>query len=139
MKAIAKNKGIASCTDDYSIIDSREYQVFFDAGTTQIRPDLLNRAMKSGKHVYCEKPIGMSLAEAKEVCDVAKETRVNTDIVMDKLVLPGLIKLKKLVDEGFFGRILNIKIDFGFLPVKIFQNKRHKGQAGIIEKQMAEA
>ncbi|MFY0672922.1 MAG: Gfo/Idh/MocA family oxidoreductase [Bacteroidia bacterium] len=114
IKSIADDKGIANYTDDYSIIESPDYQVFFDAGTTQMRPDLLTKAMKSGKHVYCEKPIGMSLAEAKAVCEVAQLTGVKAGIVMDKLFLPGLIKLRKLVDEGFFGRILNIKIDFGY-------------------------
>jgi predicted dehydrogenase len=114
IKSIAEDKGIANYSTDYSIIESPDYQVFFDAGTTQMRPVLLTKAMKSGKHVYCEKPIGMSLSEANDVCIVANETGVKTGIVMDKLFLPGLIKLKKLVDEGFFGRILNIKIDFGY-------------------------
>ncbi len=114
LKKIAVEKGIADFTDDYSIIESKEYKVFFDAGTTQMRPDLLIRAMNAGKHVYCEKPIGMSLKEARQVCQVAQESGVKNGIVMDKLFLPGLLKLKSLVDEGFFGKILNIKIDFGY-------------------------
>lgn len=114
LKNIAQEFGITDFTDNYEEALASNAQVFFDAGTTQMRPDLLIKAMKLGKHVYCEKPIGMSLKEANDVCQVAEDTGVKTGIVMDKLFLPGLIKLKKLVDEGFFGRILNIKIDFGY-------------------------
>ncbi|MBI1183141.1 gfo/Idh/MocA family oxidoreductase [bacterium] len=111
---IARDKNINQFTDDYSIIESTENAVFFDAGTTLMRPELLERAMKAGQHIYCEKPIGMSLTEAENICRIAKNTGVKTGIVMDKLFLPGLLKLKRLVNEGFFGRIVSIKIDFGY-------------------------
>lgn len=114
IQKIAKEHGIDHCTDDYSVIESGNHEVFFDAGTTQMRPELLTQAMKAGKHVYCEKPVGMSLQEAMDVCKVARETGVKTGIVMDKLFLPGLLKLKELVDNGFFGTMLSVKIDFGY-------------------------
>lgn len=114
IKKIAEEHGIADYTDDYESALSSDNAVFFDAGTTQMRPELLSRAMRAGKHIYCEKPVGMSLQEAQQVAALAKETGVKTGIVMDKLFLPGLLKLKELVKSGFFGRMLNIKIDFGY-------------------------
>jgi len=114
VKAIATEYGLSDCTNDYGIVESGNHQVFFDAGTTQMRPELLNRAMRAGKHIYCEKPVGASLEDALNVCQVANQTGVKTGIVMDKLFLPGLMKLKKLVQDGFFGRIVNVRIDFGY-------------------------
>jgi predicted dehydrogenase len=50
---------------------NREDTVFFDAGTTQMRPTLLAQALRAGKHVYCEKPIATNLNEAVEIARLA--------------------------------------------------------------------
>jgi predicted dehydrogenase len=88
--------------------------IFFDAASTQLRPALLRKAIDAGKHVYCEKPVSESLDEAIEIARHAKKAGVKNGIVHDKLDLPGLIKLKRLRDSGFFGRILAVKGDFGY-------------------------
>ena len=93
---------------------SREDSVFFDAGTTQMRPALLAAALRAGKHVYCEKPIATTLAEAMEICRVAKASGLKHGAVQDKLFLPGLRKLDLLRRAGFFGRMLAVRIDFGY-------------------------
>jgi predicted dehydrogenase len=114
VKTIAKEHGIERFTDDYKVINNSEDSLFFDAGSTEMRPALLKQAIDSGKDVYCEKPIGLSLSEVLDVCNYARRKEVRTGVVQDKLFLPGLIKLKKLVDEDFFGDILSMKIDFGY-------------------------
>ncbi|MBN4070971.1 Gfo/Idh/MocA family oxidoreductase [Crocinitomix catalasitica] len=114
VKAIAEEHGIERYTDDYEIINSSQDSLFFDAGSTEMRPGLVKKAMDAGKDIYCEKPIGLSLDEVVDVCNRAREKSVKTGVVQDKLFLPGLIKLKKLVDEDFFGDILSMKIDFGY-------------------------
>ena len=88
--------------------------VFFDAGTTQMRPTLLAQALRAGKHVYCEKPIATNLGEAVEVCRLAQGSGLKHGAVQDKLVLPGLRKLDMLRRAGFFGRILSVRIEFGY-------------------------
>jgi len=88
--------------------------IFFDAGTTQMRPMLLAQALRAGKHVYCEKPIATNLNEAVEVCQLAQSTGLKHGAVQDKLFLPGLRKLDMLRRAGFFGRMLSVRIDFGY-------------------------
>ncbi|MEG2577127.1 MAG: gfo/Idh/MocA family oxidoreductase, partial [Glutamicibacter sp.] len=39
---------------------------------------------------------------------------ITAGVVHDKLYLPGLVKLRRLVDEGFFGRILSMRGEFGY-------------------------
>jgi predicted dehydrogenase len=88
--------------------------VFFDAASTQLRPRLLKRAIAAGKHIYCEKPVATTLAEAKDLYAAARKARIKHGVVQDKLWLPGLLKLRKLRDAGFFGRILSVRGEFGY-------------------------
>lgn len=115
LKKIAEDHQIEHYTTDYdACLANKEYEVFFDAGATKMRPGLIEKALAAGKHVYCEKPIGLSLEDSLAVCRKASASGLKTGIVMDKLYLPGLQKLKQLVEEDFFGQILSIKIDFGY-------------------------
>ncbi|MDB5958310.1 Gfo/Idh/MocA family oxidoreductase [Ramlibacter sp.] len=88
--------------------------VFFDAGTTQMRPTLLAKALRAGKHVYCEKPIATTLAEAMDIAQTAQKSGLKHGAVQDKLFLPGLRKLDMLRRAGFFGRMLSLRLDFGY-------------------------
>ena len=98
---------------DAALADPQD-TVFFDAGTTQMRPTLLAQALRAGKHVYCEKPIATNLNEAVEVCRLAQSSGLKHGAVQDKLFLPGLRKLDLLKRAGFFGRILSVRIEFGY-------------------------
>ena len=88
--------------------------VFFDAGTTQMRPTLLAKALRAGKHVYCEKPIATTLAEAMDIAQMAQKSGLKHGAVQDKLFLPGLRKLDMLRRAGFFGRMLSVRLEFGY-------------------------
>lgn len=101
-------------TDLDAALANTEDTLFFDAASTKLRPALLRRAIDAGKHVYCEKPISEGLDEAVEVARYAREKGVKNGIVHDKLDLPGLLKLKRLRDSGFFGRILSVRGEFGY-------------------------
>ncbi|WP_306256543.1 Gfo/Idh/MocA family protein [Pararhizobium sp. IMCC21322] len=115
VEALAKRHGIERWTDDLdTALANPDDTLFFDAASTKLRPALLRKAIDAGKDVYCEKPVSESLEEAVEIAKYAKEKGVKNGIVHDKLDLPGLAKLKRLRDSGFFGRILNVKGDFGY-------------------------
>jgi predicted dehydrogenase len=113
--ALAKAHGIARWTTnlDKALADKND-TVFFDAATTQMRPALLGKAIDAGKHVYCEKPISTTLEEALAIARKAKAAGIKHGVVQDKLFLPGLRKLKLLIDSGFFGRLLSVRGEFGY-------------------------
>ena len=115
MQALAKAHGVARWgTDLDAALANKDDTVFFDAGTTQMRPTLLAKAIRAGKHVYCEKPIATNLNEAVEVCRLAESSGLKHGAVQDKLFLPGLQKLDMLRRAGFFGRMLSVRIEFGY-------------------------
>lgn len=113
--ALAREHGIERSTTDLdAALKNPNDTVFFDAATTQMRCELLSRAIEAGKHVYCEKPVADSLEKAIAVAKLAKSKGVKNGIVQDKLSLPGLRKIKMLNDSGFFGRILSVRGEFGY-------------------------
>jgi len=115
IEALAREQGIARFgTNLDAALENRADTVYFDAGTTQMRPTLLAKALRAGKHVYCEKPIATNLAEAVQICQQAQASGLKHGAVQDKLFLPGLRKLDMLRRAGFFGRMLNVRIDFGY-------------------------
>ncbi|MDO8360071.1 MAG: Gfo/Idh/MocA family oxidoreductase [Devosia sp.] len=101
-------------TDVTAALSDPRDELFFDAGTTQMRASLLARAIDAGKHVYCEKPVSGDLASAVALAKKARAAGVKHGVVQDKLFLPGLLKLKMLRDSGFFGRILSVRGEFGY-------------------------
>jgi predicted dehydrogenase len=126
VEALARQHGVERWTTDLdAALSAKEDPVFFDAASTQLRPKLLKRAIAAGKHIYCEKPVATTLAEAKDLYAVAKKARVKHGVVQDKLWLPGLLKLQKLKEQGFFGRVLSVRGEFGYW---VFEGDREKGQ-----------
>ncbi|KAA0575846.1 Gfo/Idh/MocA family oxidoreductase [Azospirillum sp. B21] len=115
MQELARRHGIERWSDNLdTALENRDDVIFFDAGTTQMRPTLLEKAIRAGKHVYCEKPIATNLDEALRVVRLANEAGVKNGTVQDKLFLPGLEKLRMLRDSGFFGRMLSVRGEFGY-------------------------
>ena len=88
--------------------------IYFDAQTTSRRAEALRAAILAGKHVYCEKPVADSLTGALALVKLARDRGVRHGVVQDKLFLPGIRKLKRLIDSGFFGRIFSIRGEFGY-------------------------
>ena len=115
VRRLAEAHGVKRWSDDLTAtLANPDDTMFFDAGTTQMRGDLLKQAMDAGKHVYCEKPIAETLDEAMSIARYAAKTGVKNGVVHDKISLPGILKLKRLVDTGFFGRILSVRGEFGY-------------------------
>jgi predicted dehydrogenase len=115
LEHLARIHGLARWTTDLdgALADARD-EIFFDAATTQLRPVLLQRAIAAGKHVYCEKPVATDVTAALDLYRAAQKAGVKHGVVQDKLWVPGLRKLKMLVDSGFFGRILSVRGEFGY-------------------------
>jgi predicted dehydrogenase len=115
LKRLAAQIGIARWSTDLdAALANRDDTLFFDAATTVGRHALVAKAIEAGKHIYCEKPSADSLDKALDLYRRAKAAGIKHGVVQDKLFLPGLLKLKTLIDSGFFGRILSVRGEFGY-------------------------
>ncbi|MBX3240613.1 MAG: Gfo/Idh/MocA family oxidoreductase [Chitinophagaceae bacterium] len=90
------------------------YSIYFDAQTTPRRAEAVRKAVAAGKHIYCEKPIAIDTDEALALYKLCKDAGLKNGVVQDKLWLPGILKLKRLIQQGFFGQILSVRGEFGY-------------------------
>jgi predicted dehydrogenase len=115
LQQLADAHGISRYSTDLAACLADPYNaIYFDAQTTQRRVADVTTAILAGKHVYCEKPISETVGEALELARLATERGVKHGVVQDKLFLPGIMKLRRLIASGFFGRILSVRAEFGY-------------------------
>jgi predicted dehydrogenase len=115
LRDLARRHGVDRWTTDLAeALAEPDAPIYFDALVTAARSVTVRAAIEAGKHIYCEKPISPTLAEALELSALARAAGLKTGVVQDKLFLPGLLKLKRLIDGGFFGRILSVRGEFGY-------------------------
>jgi predicted dehydrogenase len=115
LRAIAQRHGLTEWTTDLGAALARpDVEIYFDAQVTNAREKAIRAAVAAGKHIYTEKPTAGDLAGAVELAKLADAAGVKHGVVQDKLFLPGLRKLDRLVKGGFFGRILSVRGEFGY-------------------------
>ena len=133
-------EGIRYTTDLGAALADPGNAIYFDSQTTGRRYDGVREAIAAGKHIYCEKPTAVNTEQAYELYTLAKAAGVKHGVVQDKLWLPGLVKLKMLIDQGFFGEILSVRGEFGYWvfegdtvrPQRPSWNYRKEDDGGII-------
>ncbi len=141
LKQLSEMSGVKKWTTDLQkLLEDSSYEVYFDAQTTGRRVEAVKQAARAGKHVYCEKPVATTLSDALDLVRSCEAAGVKHGVVQDKLWLPGLLKLERLIDEGFFGRILSVRGEFGYWvfeghtvkPQRPSWNYRKEDDGGII-------
>lgn len=116
LRALSEEHGIERWTVDPNLQSCLEGddEIYFDSQITPRRPDALRTAIDAGKDVYCEKPLATDLDTALHLARAADRSAVKHGIVQDKLWLPGVMKLDRLIEQGFFGDILSVRVEFGY-------------------------
>jgi predicted dehydrogenase len=126
LRALAVRHGIERWSTDLDrcLADPND-SVYFDAQHTAQRPHALEAAIEAGKHIYCEKPTALDVPTAIRLASLARAAGVKNGVVADKIFLPGFVKLRRLIDAGFFGKILAARGEFGYW---VFEGDLQPGQ-----------
>ena len=115
LAAIALTHGIADWTTDLdAALADPDYAIFFDAAATQGRVGVIERAIAANKHIYSEKPVAPTVAQANALLRAAERRGLHHGAVEDKIYLPGMQKLARLTQSGELGRIVSFRLEFGW-------------------------
>ncbi|NGN70015.1 Gfo/Idh/MocA family oxidoreductase [Streptomyces sp. A7024] len=115
LKEIADRHGLTEVSTDLdAVLADDSIDIYFDAQVTAAREQALKSAIAAGKDIYTEKPTATGLGAAVELAQAARAAGIKHGVVQDKIFLPGLLKLKRLIDGGFFGQILSVRGEFGY-------------------------
>lgn len=146
LAALAAEHGLERWSTDLdAALQDPAYEIYFDAQLTSARPPAMERAIAAGKHIYCEKPVTPDVETALALGRAARDAGVKAGVVQDKLFLPGLLKLQRLVESGYFGRIIAARGEFGYwvypgpdpAPQRPSWNYRREDGGGIISDMFA--
>jgi predicted dehydrogenase len=115
LKALGETHGVSRFTTDLgAALADPNNAIYFDSQTTDRRAEGVRKAIAARKAIYCEKPTAVDTATALALHRECAAAGLKNGVVQDKLWLPGLLKLKLLIDSGFFGKILSVRGEFGY-------------------------
>jgi predicted dehydrogenase len=146
LRALAETHGLERWSTDLDdALADPSCEVYFDSQATSRREAAVRAAIAAGKHVYCEKPITEDLAAALELARLADAAGIKHGVVQDKLFLPGLRTLKRVLDSGTLGRVLSVRGEFGYwvfpgpdpAPQRPSWNYRAEDGGGIVSDMFA--
>jgi predicted dehydrogenase len=107
-KAAAEEYGAPLFFDNYAaLIDHPDIDMVTVSVKAAAHYKIVTAALKKGKHVYCEWPLGNGLPEAKEMALLAREMKVHTAIGLQGRTSPMINKVKELVASGYVGKVLS--------------------------------
>jgi len=95
------------------VIDDDSLDAIFVCLPNYLTREAVVRSLKSGKHVFAEKPPGTSVSEVKEMMEAEKESGKKLKFGFNHRYHPAIMKTKELIDSGTFGEILWVRGRYG--------------------------
>jgi predicted dehydrogenase len=100
--------GCDLATTDYAQLIERDDVDIVDICTPHDSHEaIITAAASAGKHVYCEKPLARTVAEADRIAATVRASGVKMGLTFNFRFLPCVLKAKQLIDEGFIGRVFS--------------------------------
>ncbi len=109
-KRAAAEIGCDFYTDDYRALLLREDIDAVDICTpNNSHHEIVLAAAAAGKHIYCEKPLAMNVAEAASMANAVHSAGVKAQMTFNFRFFPAIMRAKQLIDAGFLGRVFSFR------------------------------
>lgn len=122
-------------TDPERIISDPQIDIVSVCTPNIYHKDLVLRALRAGKHVYCDKPLTADAAESREILDqLPRFTGQTTQVALQMRFYPAVMRARELLSEGRIGRVFLFQCDYlhssGIDPGKALSWKQNKAFGG---------
>ncbi|MBW7882593.1 MAG: Gfo/Idh/MocA family oxidoreductase [Caldilineaceae bacterium] len=109
-RAAAAELGCDFWTGDYrELLAREEIEVVDVCVPNDLHAEIVEAAAAAGKHVYCEKPLAVSVAEGKRMVTAAAQAGIKTQMTFNFRFFPAILRARELMDAGFVGRIFSFR------------------------------
>jgi len=95
-----------------TMLDAEPLDALIVATPNRSHFPIARAALERGLHVLCEKPVGMSSVEARQLADLAAAKGVTTMVPFTYRNMPAMRYLKELVDEGYIGQPYHLNMRY---------------------------
>ncbi len=110
LKAFAANWGWEqTCTDWRKLVESKDIDLVDICTPNNTHAEIATAAAKAGKHILCEKPLAMSVAECEGMVKAVKKAGVQNLVSFSYRRVPAVALAKRIVEEGRLGRIFHVR------------------------------
>ena len=106
----AEQLGFARATDDWrALVEDSRVDIVSITTPNALHHEMALAAIAAGKHVYCEKPLGVTLDQAEEMAAAAARSPVRTLVGYNYLKNPAVLHARALLERGAIGRIIHFR------------------------------
>ena len=110
-KKVAESLGIPNAYEDYhEILNNPEIDAVLICSSTDTHADIAVEAAEAGKHIFCEKPVDLTVAKIKKVIVAVEKAGVKLQIGFNRRYDHNFAEIKRLANEGKLGKLQTIKI-----------------------------
>lgn len=110
-KKVAAELGIPNAYEDYhEILNNPEIDAVLICSSTDTHADIACEAAEAGKHIFCEKPVDLTIAKIKKVIAAVEKAGVKLQIGFNRRYDHNFAEIKRLANEGKLGDLQTIKI-----------------------------
>ncbi|MCA9904337.1 MAG: Gfo/Idh/MocA family oxidoreductase [Anaerolineae bacterium] len=112
-EAAAREIGCEVWSSDYRDVITRDDVDIIDCCTPNgSHAEVMIAGAQAGKHLYCDKPLALGVAEGAQMVAAAQTAGVNTQMTFNMRFFPAIMRARQLMDEGFVGRIFSFRARF---------------------------
>ena len=108
----AQSKGIKITAEFTDVLNDSAVEAIVLATPHSMHEEQIIAAAKAGKHVFCEKPLALTLASAQRSVTACEEAKVVLGIGHERRFEPAMQKISQLIDTGELGKIMHVEANF---------------------------